>query len=144
MKRSHTTSGSGLFLIELILSLLIFSLVSVICIRIFALSWQNRKMARAWNHVQEITENVTELLKAGDGSPESFSLLFPEAEYYEAGLKIWYDLHWQPSTPEEGKWQMILAVLPGDGTKEVRLLFLTDRQEILAVQTIRLPATQMK
>ena len=139
MKRNHIKSGSGLFLIELILSLLIFSMVSVICIRIFALSWQNRKLARAWNHVQEITVNVTEILKAGDGSAESFRILFPEAEFYHTGLKIWYDLHWQPTVPEKGKWQLILATFPATNTKEVRLLFLTDRHEILTEQTIRFP-----
>lgn len=78
MRKLKTHSKSGLFLMEMIVSLLFLALTVSVCIRIFAASWANETKARNLNHIQELTVKAGEILEGTDGSAEQFLALMPD------------------------------------------------------------------
>ena len=65
MKRT-SNSRSSLFLIELIIAILFFSLVSAVCLRAFARSHILTENARDLNAALMHVESTAELLRAGE------------------------------------------------------------------------------
>ena len=65
MKRT-SNSRSSLFLIELIIAILFFSLVSAVCLRAFARSHILTENARDLNAALMYVESTAELLRAGE------------------------------------------------------------------------------
>lgn len=74
MKRT-SNSRSSLFLIELIIAILFFSLVSAVCLRAFARSHILTENARDLNAALMHVESTAELLRAGE-SVEAQTLTF--------------------------------------------------------------------
>ena len=64
MKNFTTHSKSGLFLMEMIFVLLFLGLTCGICVRLFAASYQSRQKAREYDHIQELTTSIGEVLEA--------------------------------------------------------------------------------
>lgn len=139
MRRKSFGSRSSLFLIELILSLLVFALVSTVCIRFFGASWKNRTAAREWNHIQELTVNASEILEAGDGRIEDFCLLFPDGVIKDSGMDIFYDSRWASCDEEHAVYTLQLQITLEKYTKTMDVVFLDKNGNVLYQQEIRYP-----
>ena len=63
MQKLNKRSGSSLFLMEMILSILILALACTACIRIFAAAGTDRRKARELNHIQTLTVSAGEILE---------------------------------------------------------------------------------
>ena len=167
MRQKSQGSRSGLFLIELILSLLVLSLVSTVCIRLFAASWENRKTAREWNHIQELTVNAAEILEAGNGSAEEFAVMFASGGFTTAGaedalteeltedaltgelaenvfadshVEFYFNSGWQPCTEADASYVLQIQLLHESWSKGMELTFLNSAGDILYQQEIRYPS----
>lgn len=79
MKNLQTHSRSSLFLMEMILAVLILALTSTACVQIFAAARMQRQKAREFNHIQELTTSIGEILEGWDGDFSSFVKLLPPA-----------------------------------------------------------------
>ena len=66
MKKSRHNSGTSLFLMEMILTLLFLSLSSAACIQIFAAARKSRLQAEQWNQIQALTTSVGEAFFLSD------------------------------------------------------------------------------
>ncbi|MBQ7370743.1 MAG: hypothetical protein IJW67_02470 [Blautia sp.] len=141
MRRKSSGSRSSLFLIELILSLLVFSLVSTVCIRLFAASWKSRTAAREWNHIQELTVNAAEILEAGDGQTEDFLLLFPEGIVSDTQVEVSFDSHWASCDAEHAAYTLQLKLIPDTWSKTMEITVQKRGQDMLYQQEIGFPRT---
>ena len=65
MKHS-SNNRSGLFLLEIVIAILFFAIVSAVCLRAFAKSHTLSQQASDTNHAISNMENVAELLKSVD------------------------------------------------------------------------------
>ena len=139
MKKTTTHSRSGLFLMELILSLLILSLAAAACIQIFAAARSFRRQAREWNHIQELTISAGEILEGTDGSTEAFLHLLPDGTAADHTLTYSFDTGWEPCAKSEAAYQMIITLHTGPGVKQADLQFQNSRGETLYEQTICFP-----
>ena len=77
MQKLNKRSGSSLFLMEMILSILILALACTACIRIFAAAGTDRRKARELNHIQTLTVSAGEILEGWTGNPDDFLSLLP-------------------------------------------------------------------
>lgn len=87
--KSNTSSRSGLFLMELIISILFFSLAGAVCIRLFVGSHIISKDSVELNHSLEWCQNVAEVFYGCNGDVEEMATLFTncisEASARESG-----------------------------------------------------------
>lgn len=72
----NKSSKSGLFLMELILSILFFSLSSAICIQLFVKSHLISQQSLDLNHALEDCQNVAEAFYGCNGDIDEMMLLF--------------------------------------------------------------------
>lgn len=72
----NKASKSGLFLMELILSILFFSLSSAICVQLFVKSHLISQKSVSLNHAIELCQNVAEAFYGCNGNVDEMMLLF--------------------------------------------------------------------
>ena len=80
MIRKNRPRSSSLFLMELILAILFFSVASAVCVQIFVKSHLLSQKSRALNEAVNLCTNVAEMISA---SPEQMTEA-PEPVYYAA------------------------------------------------------------
>lgn len=97
MKQLSSHSKSGLFLMEMIFSLLILSISSSICIQIFASASASREQAREYNHIREWNVTVGEFLEGSDGTAAEFLTLFPDGSLEGDTIRYYFDRDWKIS-----------------------------------------------
>ena len=73
---TNTSSRSGLFLMELIISILFFSLASAVCVKLFVSSHTISKDSVELNHSLEWCQNVAEAFYGSNGDSEEMAGLF--------------------------------------------------------------------
>lgn len=139
MKKITTHSKSGLFLMEMILSLLILSLTAASCIQVFAAARTARIKAREWNHIQELTTSAGEILEGTDGSRESFLALMPGGTDTDGSLLYTYDSKWQACDPADGAYCFSVTLSVTEKEKQAALQFQNYQGEMLYEQQIRFP-----
>ena len=92
---------SSLLLIELIVTLFFFLLISVICIQIFAKTYTISQRSRELNHAQNLTAGAAEVLEYAGVSYEHWQTFFPEIQSDENLFRICYDKNFTACTLEE-------------------------------------------
>lgn len=130
MRKVTTPSKTGLFLMEMILALLFLSLSCAACIQVFAAARTNRSHSREWNHIQELTISVGEVLEGTDGSADAILTHLPGGAKEDGTLCYEYDCNWALcAKASEGVYEMRLT--PGTGPdKSCGLTFLSGEKEL--------------
>lgn len=97
-----THSKSGLFLMELILVILFFSIAGAICIQIFVKAHLLSRSASELNRAVALAQSAAAGLEAGNGSLEDLALQFPEGildtdtDDSLSHFTVYYDDAWKP------------------------------------------------
>lgn len=123
MIRRSRAQSSSLFLMELILSILFFSVTSAVCVQFFVkshlLSQESKILSRAVNECS----NIAEINDASDSAENALSLLddsYPGAsarQNAESSAVIYYDEAFSPCTKAKAFY-----ILTADFTKEDSML----------------------
>lgn len=95
MKQLFSHSKTGLFLMEMIFSLLILALSSSVCIQIFASSYASREQAQEYKHIREWNVTVGEFLEGSNGTATEFLKLFPGGILENNTICYYYDRNWK-------------------------------------------------
>ena len=72
---NNNARKTGLFLMELIIAILFFSLAAAICIQLFVKSHMISERSIALNHSILLAQNTTEIFYATNGNPEKMASL---------------------------------------------------------------------
>lgn len=78
--QTKNSSKSGIFLMELILSILFFSIAAAVCVKLFVTSHQLSDQSVKLNHAVAMAENIAEAFYGCNGNAGELAVLFPEAE----------------------------------------------------------------
>lgn len=107
-------SKTSLFLMEVILSILLFSVCSTICVRLFVQAQRTEQKARDLTHASLLCDSIAAILQNTE-SPEVLFSFFPGSDLREAcvdnGL-LWegcYNAAWQPCATEDAHWILLLT-----------------------------------
>lgn len=96
--KNRALSGSGMFLIELLIGLLIFAIASAICLRIFVAASQISTGSTELNHAVIAAQNNAECFKSVRGDlPEAADLLGGDLSDNDTELTLFYDTDWNQS-----------------------------------------------
>lgn len=118
-------SKSGLFLMELIIVILFFSLASTVCIQMFTKSHLISQETVDKNEAVLIAQNLAESWYAAEGELTAMQAVFGDAVVTEDQLTLSYDGDWNSC---DGSSAVYTAVLTNDDT---------DANEILCHITVR-------
>lgn len=96
MTDSNSSRSSRLFLIELIMAILFFSLGSAVCIQAFARAHTVSSEARDLAFASATVSGAANVVRFTDGSLEAFQTYYPEAEADGAGFAVCFDADFSP------------------------------------------------
>lgn len=121
MTRRNRANASNLFLLELILAILFFSIASAVCVQIFVKSHLLSQNARELNMSVTEVSNIAELINASDNSSSAVSLIqseYPDSVISgESNIYIFYDKDFIPCKEKDAFY-----CLKADFTQEASML----------------------
>lgn len=121
MTRRNRANASSLFLLELILAILFFSIASAVCVQIFVKSHLLSQDARELNMSVTEVSNIAELINASEDTSSAVSLIqseYPDAVISgESKIHIYYDKDFIPC-----KEKNAFYCLKADFTQEASML----------------------
>lgn len=77
--QTNNSSKSGIFLMELILSILFFSIAAAVCVKLFVTSHQLSDQSVNLNHAVAMAESIAEAFYGCNGNAGELETLFPDA-----------------------------------------------------------------
>lgn len=99
-------SKSSLFLTEMILSILIFSIAAAVCVQIFVkahlLSEQNENM----NYAQNLAASMSELLSMTEVYPDDIFHVFPSSIIENDSIIVYFNESWEECSPKDASFTM--------------------------------------
>lgn len=102
---SRSKSKSSLFLMEMIVTILFFSIASAICVRLFAESHVLSRQADELNMAVAVSQSFVEVMRGTDGSIDAMTEQFPNAERINDNtLEQYYDADYQECTEDEARF----------------------------------------
>ena len=145
MKQRKKANASSLFLMELIIAILFFSLASGVCIRFFVKSHLLSEEARSLNLAVNACAAAAELAGTAD-SPEdaaaALQRIYPAAQAdtsYTEGcrMRIFYDRNFVPCDPEEALYMMQTDLSDDDAflDAEIAVQATKDGRQVYALHT---------
>lgn len=106
--KAGETSKSSLFLMEMVIALLFFSICSAICIRVFAAASKDTVFSRNLNSASSLCQSAAEVFKACRGDIKKAAEILDGG--YEMGqAKFYYDSEWK-ITKEQDNAEFVLLI----------------------------------
>lgn len=106
-------SKSALFLMEMIISILFFSLASAVCIQIFAKAHTLSRRTVNQNHAVTQAQNLAECFLALDGDLQQIVELYGACSMDASNkILVYFDNSWAPCLSEEATFQAELTSRP--------------------------------
>lgn len=127
--RERRHSKSGLFLIELMISITVFAMTSAIFLQVFAKSHVVSREAEELFQAQNLASSAAEILEGSRDFSGDLPRYFPGVAVTENRAVLGYNENWQPTeekakyvllldwTKEEGMWVMNIQVTGEGGEK---------------------------
>ena len=108
--KKNSGKGSRLFLIEFLIVLFFFLIISTVCLQLFVKAHLITRRSEALSHAQAAAASVAALIESGNDTPEKAASYFPEAS-------IAYSSDFRTCTPEKAAYT--LKVLMTENGQEV-------------------------
>ena len=77
--QTKNSSKSGIFLMELILSILFFSIAAAVCVKLFVTAHRLSDQSVNLNHAVAMAESIAEAFYGCNGNVRELETLFPDA-----------------------------------------------------------------
>lgn len=108
MTRRNRAKSSSLFLLELILAILFFSIASAVCVQFFVKSHLLSRDAKELNSSVTEVSSIAELISVSDDLPSVIEMIqseYPDADVSDVTeLLIYYDSHFLPCSKKEAQY----------------------------------------
>lgn len=102
----HTRSKSSLFLTEMIISILFFSIAAACCIQIFVKAHLTSQKSENLNYAQNLASSMAETMMATEGAETEISKYFPTAIITENTITLYYDKNWEACAKENSSFML--------------------------------------
>ena len=110
MREKSAMSGSGVFLIELLLAILIFAVASAVCLKIFVTAHQVSTESSKLNQAVIAAQSAAECFKAAKGNiGETATLLGTDSEVSADSVIVRFDETWDV-LPQESAYEYVLEL----------------------------------
>ena len=105
---------SSLLLIELIITLFFFLLISMVCMQIFAKTYSITRSSRELNQAQTLTSGAAEVLEYAGSSFDHWQNFFPEIESDHNTFRLYYDQNFTLCDSKEALYTLDIEFFPGE------------------------------
>ena len=132
----HPKSKSSLFLMELIITILFFSIAGAVCVQFFVKAHTFGQKTKELNHAVAAAQGFAEVMRGTDGSIDSILAVYPNAVLgNETFFEVYYDDAFQPCTPEDAVYVSDVTLLPNGAIQnmEIRIVKLSTFEEIYSL-----------
>ena len=109
MQRLNGSRSSRLFLIELILAILFFSVGSAVCVQAFARAHTVSMEARDLAFASSTASSAANVVQHTDGSLEAFRTFYPEAFAEDGGYAVCFDGDFAPCAEADAAYVLHVA-----------------------------------
>ena len=110
---SQSNTRSSLFLIELIIAILFFSLGAAVCVQAFVKAHALTAQAQDLSFASSMCSSAASVVKYTDGSLESVQAYFPDAVAQDGGVAVCYDAGFAPCAEDEAAYTLRIHTQPG-------------------------------
>lgn len=122
--KKFKSAQSSLFLTELIIAILFFSLGSAICVQAFAKAYTTVQTAQELSFASSQVSSAASVIKYTDHSLESLQEYFPFAVQTEDSILICYDSSYNMCKEEEAVYRLYIYTEKSDIQVNTRLKFM--------------------
>ncbi|WP_394922754.1 hypothetical protein [uncultured Robinsoniella sp.] len=130
--KKNTPSKSSLFLIELIIAILFFTVASGICIQLFSKSFLLSQSSKNLSTSSRLVSNTAEVLDSCRGSLDEMKSLFPGSVTEGDSIHFYYNASWEECSEADSKFTLIATVTGNAPAKNVSISsYETDNPEKL-------------
>lgn len=135
MNKNATKSRTSLFLMELIIAILFFSLASAVCMQLFAKAHLTSMKTKELNHAVLIAQSYAEVMRGTDGSIESITAQFPDAIVDDNYFEVFYDSDFNVCAPDDASYVSDVTITPNGAIQNMTITFvkLEDYSEIYSL-----------
>lgn len=114
--KKHSSGRSGLLLLELIFSILFFSLISAVCLQLFVKASLLGRETEELDRAVRCAVSVAELLDGTEEPLQYIPTLFSESYILtEEGVTLLFDAEFQSCSSTDMVYQMDILLSPEDG-----------------------------
>lgn len=106
MKSHNPAKRSSLFLMELMIAILFFSLASAVCVQLFVKAHLLSRETADLNQAVNQAQSTAEVLRATDCSSSSVTQYLPQAELDSQGFTLYYDSGWNSCKKETAQYEL--------------------------------------
>lgn len=114
-------SKSSLFLIELIITILFFSLGSAVCVEAFVKAHLISKHAKDVSFASSQASSAASVMKYTDGSFSDFLNYYLDAAQKDTEFLVYYDKKRQPSAKKNSEYTMYVSPTIKDSMKYIEI-----------------------
>ncbi len=119
----HPRSKTSLFLMELIITILFFSIASAVCVQFFVKAHTIGEKTRELNYAVAAAQGFAEVMRGTDGSMSSILAIYPDAvQGNETFFEVFYDEDFQPCEPEKAVYVSDVTLLPNGAIQNMEIL----------------------
>ena len=105
---TRPTKRSSLFLLELIIAILFFSLAATVCVRLFIKSHILERDTLDTNHAVTSATSVAEIIQHQEDPFKYLSIYYSDSIQTTDSFFIYYDENWNPCTKQQAVYQLLL------------------------------------
>lgn len=129
---NKSKSRTALFLMELIIAILFFSIASAVCMQLFAKAHLTSVKTRELNKAVSIAQSYAEVMRGTDGSIDSIVQCFPEAIVVDNYMEIFYDSDFNVCSPDVAEYVSDVTITPNGAIQNMSIVFvkLSDNTEV--------------
>lgn len=140
--RERQNTRSSLFLIELILAILFFSLASAVCIQVFVKAHFMSQSAKELTLGSSYASSAAEVLAHTDGSYEAVKALLPEAMETDGIIYLCYDKNGETCAQKDAAYYLYIEQTASPHSREARIDFTDLDGESLYHLSIKIPVAR--
>ncbi len=132
-------SRTSLVLMELVITILLFSISSAVCVKLFVQAHLITNNTEELNHSMEIAQSIAEIFRGTSGNIEEIKAIFPKAVGNDKSyLQIYFDNEFNETADSQDSMYVCNISLNNTdkiATIEIKIIRLKDYFEIYSVKT---------
>ena len=132
MRYQHTRSS--MFLMEIIINLLLFSILCVCSLQFFIKAYQLTEKTTTLHHAVTACSNVASVYESGNGDTDIIYDTYPYAIYVDDQILIYYDENYNECDRKHGSYYVLVEKLDAVIDKITISFYNTDGEACYSIQ----------
>ena len=138
--RKYTRSKSSLFLMEFIITLMLFAVCAAVCMRLFAASNSLSRRTTELNKAVAVAQGFAEVMRGCDGSIDSIIAQYPTAiKGDDKFFEVFYDADFKECDYSEAAYVSDVTLTPNGAIQnmEIKIVRLSDYEEVYTLSATK-------